>query len=159
MCVVCAEPPGVTAEVKPPKNWRTRHIDKPLGARIIELRETRGVDRKTLAARLEISLPQMQHFEEGDSRLSAAQIWQICSILGLEVSEVFVGLPSHVIAKRDLSATETLAKDVWLDGATWVAPVQARPDVLALSKAARRLKPAQVIGVTEMVRGMKPRRD
>lgn len=148
----------MTGEVKRLKNWRTRHIDKPLGIRVIALREARGIDRKTLAERLNISLSQMQHLEEGESRFSAPQIWQICSILALDVAEVFVDLPSHVIGKDDPAATGPSADGVREEGSTWVGPLQIRPDILALSKAARRLDPDQIAILTEMVRGMKPKR-
>ena len=144
---------------KPARNWRTRHIDRPLGAKIAELRTLAGLTRRQLARCLGVSESQVQHGEEGDNRFSASQVWQICRVLSVSVSDVFSGLPTHIVGRQDVARpTDPAASGVREDGAEWIDSGQVRPDIVALSKAARRLTPQQVESFTEMLKSMKPKR-
>ncbi|MFC5345830.1 helix-turn-helix domain-containing protein [Brevundimonas staleyi] len=148
----------MNAPGKPPRNWRTRHIDGPLGARIVELRTLAGLTRTQMAARLGVSVAQLQHAEDGENRFSAPQIWQICSILGVEAAEVFSGLPIHVAKNQDVAAaTDRVGSGVEENGSTWVGPDFVRRDLLALAKAARRLTPDQVEEAMKILKSMKPK--
>lgn len=142
------------------KNWRTRHIDRPLGARIAELRTLRGLSRRDLATRLGVSVSSLQHHEDGDDRFSAAQIWQICGLLGVEVAEIFRDLPDRTVASPEDAAaladpSRAARRGVSEQSTPWVGPSPVREDVMALARAARGLAPEQVGMLTDMVRGMK----
>ena len=137
------------------RNWRTRHIDVPLGERVVELRTLAGLNRRQLARRLGISESQLQHAEDGENRFSAAQIWQICSVLAVSVPEVFAGLPDTILASpTDEQLTQPGVAE---PGSVWAGQSSARPEILALAKAASRLAPEQLETLVEMVRGMKPK--
>lgn len=143
---------------KPPRNWRTRHIDLPLGARIVQLRSAAGLTRTQMARHLGVSVAQLQHAEEGENRFSAPQIWQICGILRIDVSEVFVGLPTQVADKHDVTgATDWPGSGVEDEEAAWVGSDPIRPDIVALAKAARRLSPDEVETFAKILKGWKPK--
>ncbi len=148
----------------PDKNWRTRHIDVKLGARLEQLRGERGFSRSDLARLLGLSDSAVQHVEEGDTRLTASQLWQICGITGIEVRDVFAGMPNDIFKKRSsykalrdatdgsnhtFGKTETQALKVSFEGLgetseAFLGADSERPDLVALAMAARRLTPDQV---------------
>jgi transcriptional regulator with XRE-family HTH domain len=77
---------------------RTRHIDTPLGDALRLERDARNLSREWLAQRLGVSTSTVQRYENGSQRVPAARLWQICGIYGVTVSELFAGLPHHVVA-------------------------------------------------------------
>lgn len=71
---------------------RTRHIDEAISRRFRELREALGLTRTQVAADMGASIGRWQGYE-GGQRIPASRIWQFCRRYGLDVSEVYVGLP------------------------------------------------------------------
>lgn len=155
-------------------NWRTRHIDRALGARVRDLRNAAGLSRADLAERMRVSVSQIQHPEDGDVRFSAAQLWQICHLLEIDVSEVFEGLPTRVwkdraeydewLSQRDRAGgvhvaaqtADTAFAGVMEEGSAFThAEPAVRTDIQALAKAARSLSPDQVAILQTMIKGMK----
>lgn len=127
-------------------NWRTRHIDVVLGARVQALRAERGMSRADLARTLRVSQPAIQHIEDGDNRISAAQLWQICGVLGVDANTVFVGLPNRIWRDREEFETATSAgatRGVAEEPAAFErAP--ASSDLLKLARAASGLNDEQL---------------
>lgn len=111
-----------------------------------------------MAQILGVSDAQLQHAEDGLNRFSAPQIWQICSILGIEVSEVFAGLPTRVARKQDVAGpTDHAGSGVEEESAAWVGPDPVRRDIVALAKAARRLSPDEVETFVKILKGWQPK--
>ena len=81
---------------KADQNWRTRHIDERLGPRVERLHNARGFTRADVARLLGIPDATLQNVEEGVARMTASQLWQICGATGIEIADVFAGLPSHI---------------------------------------------------------------
>ena len=75
---------------------KTHHIDVPLGEALRIERDARGLTQKALAAALDISASTIQKYEEGNLRISAARLWQLCNFLGVDVADFFKDLPHHV---------------------------------------------------------------
>ena len=145
------------------KNWRTRHIDVLVGKRIEVLRSERGVSRADLARALGVSQPAIQHIEEGDNRVSASQLWQICGVLEIDAEQVFQGLPNRIW--RDRSEFETsreasvdpvgLSPPGVAETQMAFAPAPSAKDLLRLSRAAQDLSPAQIEMLVTIARGLK----
>lgn len=138
-------------------NWRTRHIDLPLGRRLQQLRSERGLSRADLARALRVSQPSIQHIEEGDNRVSAAQLWQICGVLGIEANVVFEALPNRIW--RDRAEFEAFADPPIPAGvreeAAAFEPAPTARDVLKLAKAARGLSSEQIGLLIAAARGLR----
>jgi len=71
---------------------RTRHVDAAVSRRFRELREALGLTRTQVAADMGASIGRWQAYESGQ-RIPASRIWQFCRRYGLDVSEVYAGLP------------------------------------------------------------------
>lgn len=128
---------------------KTDHIDRPLGERLRLERDARRMTRAVLAARLDVSESTIQHYEDGDVRVPAARLWQICRLLDIEVAAIFEGLPHHVEAVGE-SAAERGAGFVHDDG-------KGRR-VSALARQAARLPDAQLDIAVDLIRALKPKR-
>ncbi len=150
------------------KNWRTHHIDVRLGARLAQLRGERGLTRADLARKLGVSDAALQHVEEGQTRLTASQLWQICGVTGIDVTDVFARMPNHVFKKRteyealgdatastpDFEASPAGPRPARQPGVREPGVLEdawrshgaggERDDLVALAKAARRLTHEQV---------------
>ncbi len=64
-------------------------IDKHIGARVRAQRQERGLTQRDLGERLGVRFQQVQKYESGQNRISAAQMWRIASVLGVPVSHFF----------------------------------------------------------------------
>jgi DNA-binding XRE family transcriptional regulator len=71
---------------------RTRHVDAAVSRRFRELREALGLTRTQVAADMGASIGRWQAYESGQ-RIPASRIWQFCRRYGLDVSEIYAGLP------------------------------------------------------------------
>lgn len=162
-------------KIKADSNWRTRHIDGKLGPRVEQLHGERGFTRADVARLLGVSDAALQHIEDGTARMSASQLWQICAFTGIEIADVFAGLPTHVFRTRaDFEryvalrqyAAEPGAQGGNVAGQNGFAgvaePLRAfetdetpRPDVAALAKVARSLTPDQVEFLIGSAKGLR----
>ena len=146
------------------KNWRTRHIDVLVGQRIGSLRSERGVSRADLARALGVSQPAIQHIEDGDNRVSASQLWQICGVLEIDAQQVFQGLPNRIWRDRGEFETQARASDGpaalsppgVAEAQADFAPAPAAKDILRLSRAAQDLSADQIDMLVTIARGLKP---
>lgn len=64
-------------------------IDKWVGRRIGELRRDAGLSQSALANALGLSFQQIQKYEAGLNRVSAARLYQLSALFGCEVADFF----------------------------------------------------------------------
>lgn len=108
-------------------------------------------------------------------RLSASQLWQICSVSGIEISEVFAGLPTRIFKTReDYERFEDLKRHAeatprqhearaGVDGIqgmgepSWDTALESAPraDVGDLAKVARGLSAEDVEFLIRSARGLR----
>src|SRR5271155_1931658 len=96
-------------------------IDLLLGRRLRGRRRLMGLTQSQLALMVGVRFQQIQKYEAGANRISAARLWSFCQALEVEVSYFFDGLPPR---RHD----ESGARD---DG----AELMARPESLDLIRA------------------------
>jgi transcriptional regulator with XRE-family HTH domain len=123
-----------------------------MGARLRELREAMGLSRQAVAEALQVSESRIQHHEGGE-RVPAARLWQFCNIYGVDVREVFGGLPFSV--GRDPAPAVSGMKE---EGARFEAETAATPELRAILEAAARLSPFEQRLALAAIRGMATRR-
>jgi DNA-binding XRE family transcriptional regulator len=64
-------------------------IDKYIGARMRERRNALGISQADLAHTLDVSFQQIQKYEKGINRVSAARLFAICKALNVSLSSMF----------------------------------------------------------------------
>jgi transcriptional regulator with XRE-family HTH domain len=69
-----------------------RSLDVFIGRRLRLFREQAGLPQKTLGAKLGVTFQQIQKYERGGNRLSAAKLYRAAQILNHPVSDFF---PAH----------------------------------------------------------------
>lgn len=68
---------------------RSEDIDYWVGQRISQLRRERGLSQTTLASALGLSFQQVQKYETGANRVSAARLYRLSLLLECSVAEFF----------------------------------------------------------------------
>lgn len=71
------------------KTELTQKIDKLVGARIRELRLSRGVSQTKLAGEIGVTFQQMQKYEKVVNRISAGRLFAVAKELGVSVGYFF----------------------------------------------------------------------
>jgi transcriptional regulator with XRE-family HTH domain len=108
------------------------------------------MSRAELARALRVSQPSLQHIESGDNRISAAQLWQVCGVLGVPVQAMFEDLPNRIWRDRaesetaPLAAAPTSASTGVEEGRTVFDGAPPRAAIARLARAARPLTDAQI---------------
>jgi transcriptional regulator with XRE-family HTH domain len=64
-------------------------VDKYIGARMRERRLALGVSQADLAEKVGITFQQIQKYEKGTNRISAARLFEICNALGVPLASMF----------------------------------------------------------------------
>ena len=64
-------------------------IDEFIGARMRERRHVLGISQADLAETLGVSFQQIQKYEKGVNRVSAARLFAICKALNVSLSSMF----------------------------------------------------------------------
>ncbi len=67
-------------------------VDGHIGQRLRERRRALGLSQAELAARLGFTAPQINRYEHGTTRLSAAGLWRAAQVLGVLPGYFFDGL-------------------------------------------------------------------
>jgi len=70
-------------------------IDLLLGRRLRGRRRLMGLTQSQLAQMVGVRFQQIQKYEAGANRISAARLWRFCQALQVEVAYFFEGLPSE----------------------------------------------------------------
>jgi DNA-binding XRE family transcriptional regulator len=64
-------------------------IDEYIGARMRERRQALGISQVNLGQTLGVSFQQVQKYENGTNRVSAARLFAICKALNVSLSSMF----------------------------------------------------------------------
>jgi transcriptional regulator with XRE-family HTH domain len=64
-------------------------VDRHIGARMRERRQALGLSQAKLGEKLGISFQQVQKYESGQNRASAARLFDICETLELSLASMF----------------------------------------------------------------------
>jgi transcriptional regulator with XRE-family HTH domain len=99
-------------------------VDLHVGRRLRALRNHAGLSLTALAGRIGVTYQQLQKYETGRNRLSAAALYEACRALGAPIASLYEGLPAP-----DGRAVEGLASVGRLDA------VLASPEGRELIKA------------------------
>lgn len=67
--------------------------DVTIGRNLRELRHNAGFTQEEVARHLGVSFQQVQKYENGTNRLSAARLYTLMNLFGIECSAFFKGLP------------------------------------------------------------------
>ena len=70
----------------------TDHIDLHLGRRLRQRRQALGFTQDDVAVAVGVRFQQIQKYECGDNRISAARLWALSRILKMPVEDFFAGL-------------------------------------------------------------------
>ncbi|HEX4179485.1 MAG TPA: helix-turn-helix transcriptional regulator [Caulobacteraceae bacterium] len=81
-------------------------IDLLLGRRLRNRRRLLGLTQSQLALKVGVRFQQIQKYESGANRISAARLWRFCQALEVPVAYFFEGL----------AAPATMASEPWDDG-------------------------------------------
>jgi transcriptional regulator with XRE-family HTH domain len=82
------------------KTRRVREIDGQIGQRIREARQAQSMSQPLLADRVGISFQQMQKYEKGRNRVSAARLFDIAHVLGMPITYFYEGAQPFVRSVR-----------------------------------------------------------
>jgi transcriptional regulator with XRE-family HTH domain len=64
-------------------------VDRYIGARMREQRLTLSISQEQLGRKLGVSFQQIQKYESGKNRVSAARLFLICKALNVSLSSMF----------------------------------------------------------------------
>lgn len=75
-----------------PDPKRATAIDSHVGARLREMRKMRGLTQGELGRKLGVSFAQLQKYESGENRLSAARLYRVARLFDISIASFFEGL-------------------------------------------------------------------
>jgi transcriptional regulator with XRE-family HTH domain len=75
-----------------------RDLDTKIGKRIREARRAQGMAQEALAKGLGITFQQVQKYENGFNRVSAARLYDIAAVLGMPITYFYEGAEPFVQA-------------------------------------------------------------
>lgn len=90
-------------------------IDLHLGRRLRRRRRLLGMTQQQLAMRVGIRFQQIQKYECGANRISAARIWQLAEALESPVSYFYDGLTEALERKETAATPEMFSRKETLD--------------------------------------------
>jgi transcriptional regulator with XRE-family HTH domain len=64
-------------------------VDRYIGARVRERRLALSISQEQLGRKLDVSFQQIQKYESGKNRVSAARLFEICKALNVSLSSMF----------------------------------------------------------------------
>ena len=67
----------------------TTAVDAYIGARMRDRRLALGLTQETLGQKLGVSFQQVQKYENGSNRVSAARLFEICEALDVSLASMF----------------------------------------------------------------------
>ena len=75
---------------------RRATIDAHVGERVRQARILKGLSREQLATEIGVSVPQLQKYEAGVTRISARTLYELTRILDQDVSFFFSGMEQSI---------------------------------------------------------------
>ena len=64
-------------------------VDRYIGTRMRESRRSLNITQESLADLLGVTFQQVQKYEKGSNRVSAARLFEICEALGVSLASMF----------------------------------------------------------------------
>ena len=101
-----------------------RTIDFHLGGRLRGRRRLIGLTQQQLALAIGVRFQQIQKYECGANRVSAARLWRLAAALGVSVSYFYEGLRSSADANQ--TGRVALLQPAGAESATDTRPANAR---------------------------------
>jgi len=83
---------------------RTTQLDKHVGLRLRALRESCGFSQDEIGQEIGVSFQQLQKYEHGNNRISAARLFELAQILGVEIDAFFEGVDRTSTRKLRISS-------------------------------------------------------
>jgi transcriptional regulator with XRE-family HTH domain len=83
-------------------------VDIHVGARLRLLRKERRISQSVMAERLGLTFQQIQKYERGTNRISASKLFDAAKVLGVFVSDFYLGLETEPL---DLESNRTSASE------------------------------------------------
>ena len=77
-----------------------RDLDTQIGQRLKEARRAQGLSQTLLAHALGITFQQIQKYENGINRVSAARLYDIAQVLGMPITYFYEGAEPFVRSVR-----------------------------------------------------------
>jgi transcriptional regulator with XRE-family HTH domain len=74
------------------KNLKTQDIERHVGQRIRERRTMLGLTQQQLAELIGVTYQQAHKYERGINRVSAGRLYELATVLGVDVNFFFAGL-------------------------------------------------------------------
>jgi transcriptional regulator with XRE-family HTH domain len=78
---------------RPPSPRSPNSIDKHLGDQIRNRRQAINMTQDHLGGELGVSFQQIQKYESGKNRISAARLYEVCHVLGVPIASMFEDIP------------------------------------------------------------------
>jgi transcriptional regulator with XRE-family HTH domain len=78
---------------RPPNPQAVSAVDQHFGEKIRAAHLARGMSQDRLGQELGISFQQVQKYEAGKDRVSAARLHEVCQILGVPIALMFENVP------------------------------------------------------------------
>jgi transcriptional regulator with XRE-family HTH domain len=122
-------------------------IDVYLGKRLRRRRRMLGLTQQQLASTVGVRFQQIQKYECGTNRISAARLWQLAEALEVPVGYFYDGLSDHAAKETDAEAEggEVFARKETLDlvRAYYLLGERPRRRLLDLAKSLNGAEPIE----------------
>ena len=127
-------PRGAEAD-RPVRANRTGSIDVHLGSRIRLLRTGRGLSQTELGTALGITFQQVQKYERGMNRVSAARLFDLARVFAVPIGFFFDDFPEQIATTASPSASPPLGAIVDEHHQLEREISRCRPETIALVRA------------------------
>ena len=87
-------------------------VDRHVGARLRLLRLQRGLSQKDIAEGLGLTFQQVQKYENGANRVSASKLFEIAALIGVPVSDFFVGLEGEAPKSKESGVPSSIDYEI-----------------------------------------------
>ena len=93
------------------KNFKTQDIERQVGQRIRERRTLLGLTQQQLAELIGVTYQQAHKYERGINRVSAGRLYELATVLGVDVGYFFAGL-NEADAGESFSSRQRMCLDL-----------------------------------------------
>ena len=106
-------------KLHPPSPRSPNSIDTHLGVRIRADRQASKMTQEQLGQELGVTFQQIQKYEKGINRLSAARLYEICQVFGVPIASMFEDIPRGAPARNKNGRTASRPKKKRAMGTTF----------------------------------------
>jgi transcriptional regulator with XRE-family HTH domain len=111
------------------KKGKATEFDKDLGQKIRKRRRHAGMSQEKMAILLGVTFQQIQKYENGSNRVSAARLWDLSIALGCSIQDLYPGVNDELPPKSEL-----------IDGSMVEDLVRIGDDLASLVKTIKKAK-------------------